>query len=299
MKVLIPVAHFVSYNTARYVLTAFQELGHDAQVITQAEYYEDQPETDLFFGVDSGGPLNFPEKHRAKTAMWFIDSRRNCNPDLRKPDDDTNAQTLADGGGWVFQAQKEDWRRNIETGVMRSTWLPLAADPNVWRPADMPKDFDVGFGGNVWDPWRQQMLDRIHAKGWKLGRWTGEPEDLALGYNRARVGFNCSSFFNTPVAYDINMRVFEIMACGIPLVTNKLRAMDEIGLCAGWHYMGYTNADMAMTQIRLALVRGEEKRKEMGDRARKLILDGHTYTHRIRHALEVLDAAGIITAKDV
>ena len=297
MIIRIPVAHFVSYNTARYVRTAFRTMGFDAEVITQATYYEDLPEVDLFFAVDSGGPLNFPEKHRAKTSMWFIDSRHNCNPARRQPDDDTNAKTLADGGGWVFQSQKRDWKRNLQTGVIRSGWLPLAADTSVWEcrdPEAPTKIYDVGFGGNVWCIWRREMLDRIRARGWVLGQWTGTPEDLAAGYCASRVGFNNSSFFGTPVAYDVNMRVFEILAMGIPLVSNRLPEMEDLGFYPDFHYMPYTDANGAMSQIRILLSRSEEQRQEMGIRSRSLIMQRHTYLHRMRVALDVLGVVNII-----
>jgi hypothetical protein len=296
MIIRIPVAHFVSYNTARYVRSALDWMGHDAKVIDQGVYYQDLPDVDLFFAVDSGGPLNFPEKHRAKTAMWFIDSRHNCDPTRRLPDDDTNAKTLADGGGWIFQAQKKDWQRNCQTGVERSTWLPLAADSSVWECKDphAPKIYDVGFGGNVWCDWRRAMLDRIRAKGWVRGQWIGTPEELASGYCASRVGFNCSSFFGGPVAYDINMRAFEVMACGIPLVSNRLPEMEELGIHPDFHYLPYDDADGAMSQIRLLLSRSEAHRLDMGVRNRSLILDGHTYIHRMRQALGILTESGMI-----
>jgi hypothetical protein len=265
-------------------------------VIDQGVYYNDLPDVDLFFAVDSGGPLNFPEKHRAKTAMWFIDSRHNCDPMRRLPDDDTNAKTLADGGGWVFQAQKQDWRRNQATGVDRSSWLPLAADCSIWERKDphAPKIYDVGFGGNVWDEWRRDMLDRIRAKGWALGQWTGSPEELASGYCASRVGFNVSSFFGTEVAYDINMRVFEVMACGIPLVSNRLPEMKELGIYPDFHYLPFDDADGAMSQIRLVLSRSEAYRLDMGVRNRDMIMNGHTYIHRMRQALGLLTESGMI-----
>ena len=73
MNVLIPVAAYHAYNTAVYVERALKALGHAARVATQAEFYEDHPDVDLFFGVDSAGPLDFPEKHLPRTAMWFIE----------------------------------------------------------------------------------------------------------------------------------------------------------------------------------------------------------------------------------
>jgi hypothetical protein len=293
-KILIPVAAYHEYNTAVYVEKAFRQLGHEARVVTQAGFYEDHPDVDLFFGVDSAGPMDFPEKHMSKTAMWFIDSRHNNNPTRRTPDDDTNARRLADGGGWVFQAQKQDWQRNIRQGIPASAWLPLAADPDVWKPLAMDKDYDVGFGGNIWCHERRAMLERIEHR-WKLGYFVGKPADLTLGYARSKVGFNVSGWYGSPIAYDVNMRVFEVLACGIALVTNFLPELTELGILPEDTCLTYDSPDGAMSQIRVALQRGGVYRADMGQRARRLILDGHTYRHRMEEALEILKEAEMIT----
>jgi hypothetical protein len=290
MNVLIPVAAYHEYNTAVYVEAALRQLGHEARVITQAEFYEDHPDADLFFGVDSAGPLDFPEKHLPRTAMWFIDSRHNNDPGRRQPDDDTNARRITDGGGWVFQAQKQDWLRNVQQGVLNSNWLPLAADPDIWKPVAMPKIYDVGFGGNVWCKERQAALERIGDK-WQLGRFVGRPADLVEGYARSKVGFNISGWYGSAIAYDINMRVFEVLACGLPLVTNYLPELMELGILPEDTCLPYHSLDGAMAQIRLALQRGEAYRADLGRRARHLILDGHTYRHRMEEALEILTEA--------
>lgn len=293
MRIYIPVACYHAYNTAVYVRRAFKAMGHDVEVITQAQYYEDLPDADLFFGVDSAGPLNFPEKHRAKTAMWFIDSRHNCDPARRTPDDDTNAKDLAGGGGWVFQAQKQDWERNVSQGVFRGTWLPLAADPDVWKSMNMlESQYDIAFGGNVWDGHRQEILDTL-AMNYRFKHAMGMPEELALAYNQSRVGFNIPSFWGTPICYDVNMRVFEVMACGIPLVTNKLPAQDELGMVPFVHYMAYSR----LKEIRAVigqLLGDEDLRRRIGTAARHLILEAHTYQHRMGEALSILAEAGMI-----
>lgn len=288
MKILIPVAAYHEYNTAVYVQSAFERLGHEARVITQAEFYEDHPEVHLFFGVDSAGPLDFPEKHTKKTAMWFIDSRHNNNPERRTPDDDTNAKRLADLGGWVFQSQKRDWERCREDlSIHRCSWLPLAADPTVWRPVEVEQDVIVGFGGNVWDETRASMLQEI-SRYFGLSHITGTPEELVQNYGRSVVGFNVSSFFGTDVAYDINMRVFEVMACGIPLVTNRIQEMVELGMIDGHNCTLFDNLEGALNRIE-ALMDNKELCSAMGERGRHLIEYGHTYEHRMAEVLEVLD----------
>lgn len=293
MNIVIPVAHFVSYNTARYLVPAFKALGHEAQIITQAEYYEDHDGVDLFFCCDSGGALNFPEKHRAKSTMWFIDSRRNSDPAIRNPDDDTQARVLTEGGGWVFQAQFNDWGRVVDKGIMRASWLPLAADPDVWRPWPEVRCYDVVFCGNIWDSTRADLLVEIKDR-WKLAHMLGEPKDLAREYSRGRLGFNISSFYGTPWAYDVNMRVFEVMACGIPLVTNWVKDMALLGFQPGETHMEYLDPAGALQAIEWVLSWDQDKRDNMGALARQIIIDTHTYTRRMASALEILEESGII-----
>jgi hypothetical protein len=296
MKILVPVACYHEYNTAVYVESALKELGHDARVITQAEYYEDHPDVDLFFCVDSAGPLNFPEKHRARSAMWFIDSRHNNDPERRKPDDDTNAKTLADGGGWVFQSQYRDWERMVsDISVFRANWLPLGADPDVWKPYDTPLLYDVGFGGNVWDGVRREVLAEID-KHFNLAHFTGRPEVLALGYSACEIGFNISSFYGSPVDYDVNMRVFEVMSCGRPLVTNYLPELQDLGLYE--YVFTYRNRGEILPTIERALATPDSELERMGQAARQLIIDAHTYRHRMGEALDILIEGGMIGAEN-
>jgi len=293
MKILIPVACLSPYTTAIYVERAFRRMGHEAQIITQAEFYADHPDVDLFFGVDSAGGLDFPEKHFPRVAMWFIDSRRNCT--LRSPGDDEVAKKIADAGGWVFQAQKRDWTRCLYAhDVVRGSWLPLGADVDIWKPYDLAQEFDVGFCGNIWDEERRQMLDSIKQSGLTLNHIVEMPEVAASELSRCRTGFNISSFFGSDIAFDVNMRVFEVLSCGLPLVTNALPELQEVGLLHGHNCYTYHTQAEALLHLH-TLVGAPKMQKEIGDRGRKLILDGHTYLHRMQEACSVLSEAGVLS----
>ncbi len=291
MKILIPVACPSPYTTAIYVHKALLELGHDAKMITQAELYGAPDGIDLFFGVDSAGGLDFPERVLPRTAMWFIDSRRNCT--LRSPGDDEVAKRIADGGGWVFQAQRPDWVRNVQSDILRSTWLPLGADPGEWKPMpEVRQEVDVAFCGNIWDERRRLFLEQIGEK-FSLGVFTGLPAELSARYSGAKVGFNISSFYGSPIAYDVNMRVFEVMSCAVPLVTNFLPELVELGIVPDHHCLIYHDLDEALSQIRRALG-DDDLRARLGTRGRRYIVKQGTYVHRMNHALEVLTEGGVI-----
>lgn len=290
MRILLPVAAPISYNPAFYLEKAFGRLGHTAKVITQSELYECSPaDADLFVGVDSGGPLNIPTDIRHRTCMWFIDSRRNCNPELRTPDDDTVAIDLLNGGGTVFQAQMPDVSRLLRKAPpnthVRIGYLPLAADPNVWSPHHVEKRWPAVFVGNCYDATRLGTLNKLSEDGWLY--WPGIEgalmEEGAAAYSEGISGLNIPSFWGEPTCYDVNMRVFEILACGIPLITNNLSELPMLGITRKVA-LTYTQLDEIPSLIRLVIQ--EDLRGRMGEAARELILQQHTYKHRANSILD-------------
>lgn len=307
MRIQIPVAAYVNYNPATYVEKALKELGHDA-FITQGQVPEDDPSVDLFFCVDSGGPLVIQDSWASKCAFWFIDSRRNCDPKVRSPDDDAQAEKIFNAGGWVFQAQYEDAVRLKETGV-HSYWLSLAADPDVWSDKPWTKEeeelliaegytlnlkalrdqreekiYDVAFVGNCFDPVRHQVLEML-ADNFNF-HWPGIEkaimEEGAKVYRQSKVGFNISSYYGQEWDYDINMRVLEIMSCNIPLVTNHVPGLEYLGIAQQQGVYMYHNLEEIVPTIQEAL------RRSYAGHNRKFILDNHTYKHRMQEALGII-----------
>lgn len=279
MRIQIPVAAYVIYNPATYVEKALKELGHDA-FITQGQVLEDDPTVDLFFCVDSGGPLVVGNSWAHKCAFWFIDSRRNCDPEVRIPDDDAQARKIFNAGGWVFQAQYEDTVRLKKKGV-HSYWLPLAADPDIWsNKPEEEKVYDVAFVGNCFDPIRHQVLEMLKDN--FNFHWPGIEgaimEDGAKIYRQSKVGFNISSFYGQEWDYDINMRVLEIMSCNIPIVTNYVPSLERLGLANKLPVVTYKSLDAIAPCIHYALQQGGP---------RHLILEEHTYKHRVLEALGI------------
>lgn len=288
MRIQIPVAAYVNYNPATYLEKALNELGHEA-FITQGQVPEDDPSVDLFLCVDSGGPLVVQDSWAHKCAFWFIDSRRNCDPEVRTPDDDSQAGKIFKAGGCVFQAQLGDTVRLREKGI-ESHWLPLAADPDVW--SDEPKViqiYDVSFVGNCYDPTRLEILGKLESQFGALFRWPGIEgaimEDGAEIYRQSRVGFNISSFFGQGFDYDVNMRVFEVLSCNVYLVTNDVLGLRSLFGNSG-DVITYENLDEIIPKLSLATSRSYTRPCT----GRQTILDAHTYKHRAEKILEIVGA---------
>ncbi|HKZ39640.1 MAG TPA: glycosyltransferase [Candidatus Hodarchaeales archaeon] len=294
LKIAVPIAAYEEGTTGEYVARAFRKLGHVADILSQWQFYDafKQDEYDLYFCVDSGGPLNLFELNIAtrpmnKLAFWMIDYRRGKR--LKNPDDFRTCKLINSQGGWIFQSQYEDFLDCVSQKITRCSWLPLGADPDVWSNEPvLRKIYDVGFIGNVWDPIRQQMLDEIRQK-FRLGfpgHGVARMEAGAFILRSSMVGFNISSFYTEPTAYDVNMRVFETLACSIPLITNWVPSLEKLGLADVPFVRTYRWPTDVVQAIRIAL--SDSIVMNSGQSARDYVLRNATYELRMKQALATL-----------
>ena len=155
--------------------------------------------------------------------------------------------------------------------------LGFACDPDYHKPHDVKREYD-------WIACWHNCGDRIPAteaayKAFPYGRWLWAGNEqyaeyiskgkCALNYTRGDI---------------VNMRVFETMAIGTPLVTSMHPDMSYYGLVEGDHYLGFETIPEMLDQIAWVLTNRDEA-NQMALRAREFVLARHTYYHR---ALEVL-----------
>jgi len=296
VKIAVPIAAFEPGTTGVYVANAFQQLGHQADILSQWQFYTAFRERmyDLYFCVDSGGPLNLlaPETFDGpweKLAFWMIDYRR--GKDLKNPNDKATCELIGRNGGWIFQSQYEDFVSCLEF-TDRVSWLPLAADPDVW--SDQPYEAKVhalGFVGNVWDETRQSVLNSFKneygARFIFRGHGVAYMEEGAKVLRSCHVGFNISSHYGSGVDYDVNMRVFETLSCGISLITNYVPSLEKLGLAnipfvKTYHSLNELSQNNYMTWCI------DESFINAGKQAREWILEFGTYKLRMEQALSTL-----------
>jgi len=185
----------------------------------------------------------------------------------------------------VFVAQKHHVYRYKEWAWTEASWLPLAADPDVFQPKDEPHVFDVGFVGNMLPglhEGRRQLLKRIYKRFDRVGIHRGVwREEASRVIARSRLAFNRS------LHEDVNMRVFEVLACGRPLLTDRLPEKCGLGELFDLErdLVLYDNASLEKTIERwLADPAGAD---EIGRTGRAHVLASHTYDHRAREILRV------------
>ncbi len=186
---------------------------------------------------------------------------------------------------FVFASQREFVAHFTASGARNASWLPLACDPDAHYPVECTKEFDIGFVGSIERSLHSDRAARLERLGNQFSVFTGSAlhcDAMCAVYARARLGFNSS------IAQDVNMRVFEIMAMGVPLLTN--RDAESNGLLELFedevHLITYDDDDIIeRTQHYLE---DAALRDQIGRLAQEIVLAKHTYDHRVQHIVETV-----------
>jgi GT2 family glycosyltransferase len=223
---------------------------------------------DLYLNIDDGLEYTLPGDLRP-CAWWAIDTHLNLEW----------CQARARDFDLVFAAQRDGTEQLQEAGISTACWLPLACDPEMHRKHKARKKYNVGFVGHLFPGPRADLLSLIqrHFSDTFVGQCFFE--EMAKTYSVSRLVFNRS------IRNDINMRVFEAVACGSLLVTNDLsdNGQDDL-LRDGVHLATYGNADELLDKIKYYLAH-EKIRERIAAAGRAEVLGRDTYRHRMQWLL--------------
>jgi hypothetical protein len=196
--------------------------------------------------------------------------------------------------------------RLLELGARRAEALFWAADPGLFHPLAVERDYDVFFYG-YGDKFRRDWMEAM----------VGAPSrsladvDFALGgrdfqgdTGRARligdVPFNVFNRAISAAGINLNMtrgthasvfasssaRPFELAMAGATIVSNPYEGIER-WFDPGRELLVVGDADEASAAYR-ELLDDPAQAEELGRRARERALDEHTYAHRARRLLELL-----------
>jgi hypothetical protein len=228
---------------------------------------------DLYLSVDDDTEYRLPETLHPR-AYWAIDTHRDFPARLQRA-------ALRD---LVFAAQRDGAARLRAEGIESATWLPLACDPEIHRKHDVPKEFDVAFVGHTCPGPRDELLELIRREFPRHFIGRAYFEQMARVYSAGRVAFNRS------IGNDVNMRVFEAVACGSLLVTNDLSDNGQAELFRdGVHLVCYRDPGEMVEKIAYSLAH-EEQREAIAAAGRTEALARHTYRHRVERLLAEAEA---------
>lgn len=189
----------------------------------------------------------------------------------------------------VFVAQKDYVAAYQQTvGHDQVYWLPLAAATDVHYQHDGPRIYDVGFVGNLARAHRQTA----RARRLKLLAERYHTNDFYRFYTPAEVGQIYSQsriVFNTSIAGDVTMRIFEGTACGALMVTDSIaNGLDEL-FVIGQELVTYDHDTALLAKIEYYLTH-ESERATIAQAGQARTLAEHTYAHRAQGILDVITA---------
>lgn len=267
------------YTTARYFeraacadgerTTCFCNHGPDLGKLGQQDMF-------VFIDPAPGWPFGV-ESIPCPTAAYFID----VHLDLRSR---LQMSRFFDA---VFIAQKDYLPRFLEIGHQHAHWLPLACDPEVHHVVPETRTLEVGFVGKLGHPGtrRYDILTRVLPR-YRTNdyRRSYSPRDMARIYSQSKIVFNAS------INGDLNMRVFEALASGALLVTDRIQNglpdLFEEGMC----YVGYSTFAEAIEKIDHYLAHDAE-RSRIAREGQRVALEFHTYRHRWDQIMELTPKA--------
>jgi len=192
-------------------------------------------------------------------------------------------------------------------GARRAEAVFWAADPEFFSPQPVDKETDVFFYG-YGDKFRREWMEAL----------VGEPSralsdvDFSLGgrdfqgdtgtarlvgdvpfpsfpraISAARVNLCITRRSHATVFASSSCRPFELAASGAAIVANPYDGIER-WFEPGSELLIVRDADEAVAAYR-SLLDDPGQAEEMGRRARERVLDEHTYRHRARRVLELLD----------
>lgn len=255
-----------------YFERALRETEHEVRHFWLKDAHNIKPEFDLYLRIDHGDYKDDLPAHLKPSAFYVVDTH------LKKPYRKIKEQ--AGHYDFIFCAQREGAERLKREIKVNAIWIPLGCDPQIHKRLNIEKRLDVGFVGTDGKKNPRVELIKLLARKYPnsfIGR--ADFRFLSNIYSSAKVSFNYS------INNDINMRMFEAMACGSMLITNYINdnGFDEL-FTAGEHLVVYKNKNELLRLVDYYLGHDKE-REEIARRGYELAISRHTYGDRVRQIL--------------
>ncbi|MCC6487589.1 MAG: glycosyltransferase [Candidatus Hydrogenedentes bacterium] len=187
---------------------------------------------------------------------------------------------------FVFVAQREHVPRMQALGARNVSWLPLGCTPAIHYPCPQEPVADISFVGSIALPIHQERYDllrQIEANFRVLARSCLYGEELCRLCGSTKLTFNHSA------VRDLNMRVFEALAMGAPLLTNRDSAVN--GLLdlfeEDMHLIVYDTPAELLAKAR-RYIDDDAARRRVAHAGYTEVLARHTYCHRVETMVGVV-----------
>jgi spore maturation protein CgeB len=163
--------------------------------------------------------------------------------------------------------------------------LPVAVDPAYFK-GERNEVYDISFVGKAYPGHRRYEVLRLVKE--NFGNvYVGRERQYDMG----KIYLSSKIVVNRSLRRDLNVRVFEAMAAGAMLITNRdADGLNEL-FQENIHLVCYESNDELISKIRYYLEHDEERR-EIARKGHEEVMAKHTYQVRTR---EILRRVGLKT----
>ena len=226
-------------------------------------------EADLIINVDSihnSGMLK-----GKKTAYYEVDDNLHQGKNVQYYDVDL-----------LYIVTKE----NLPLYPSHTKVLPVAMEPTIHYHWPFMETYDMAFigqaDGNDCYAYRRKILDVLTHK-FNFLYEDSRPQNYPKRMSQAKIRVNIMPQFEGKSPLIIT-RFYESMGIGATL-NDYHSSIDDIGIVEGKHYIGFTSPEDAIEKGEFYL-RNDTSRIEIGNTGRALMLEKHTWRHRLLKILE-------------
>lgn len=282
MKILVSFEGRVRPDsTGFYILWAFEQLGHEVDHVLPEDIHKVKGGYDFYCKIDDGQKVTQwnPELH----PSWYMAIDTHIETDWRlelAKSFDTVSVVHSEG-------LKLPWGRTEGKDLF---WVPVGCDIAKHTADKLEKKYDgcaiMNFHNGLAGP-RIEALDAFAATCPKFFFGNRSFNEMANKYAESKLVFNRS------INGDANMRVFEAMASGSCLVTDRVADLAKLGFVDGVHYAGY-NGPGDLTQLVLHLLSDDKQREEIAAAGHAEVIAKHQYKHRMADLLSKINLKELV-----
>lgn len=263
-------------------------------------YHEFKPELVFIVQGNQIHKHTLEQMQGAKKVLWMMDSIFRA----------AGAFKIRHDVDAIFLFEKTDVAKLWEEEKIQATFLPLALDETVYYPKNKSTEIDILFIGALYQKridFLSAVVKRFPGKVIKIyGRYYAPlrrpgyhfkrkdkhiflnknitPEKVNDLYNQSRI---CINIHHDQSKYGVNQRFFEISGSKSFQLVDTNPYIDEY--FTPHEMVTYTNLDNLLDKIE-QVFSGTMDTKEPSENAYQKILSNHTFTHRIKDILVIINA---------
>lgn len=157
-------------------------------------------------------------------------------------------------------------------------YLPYGYDPKIHYPENRTKIYDGCLIGLHYEN-RNSLVSKLRKRGLEIYYSLGEIyDDYREKYNQSKIALSWSSL------QDLPSRVWEGMAMGLPVVTNRVPDLNNF-FVDGQHYLGFDTVEEAEKQV-MTLMIDDELREKISKNGHDVVFADHSWDKRVEQILK-------------